>query len=151
VLAALCLSEGLPRNLAVDPRFLSRGSFGEWNRTLQTALTESSDPVLDDWRRILLSPRDDFEKLLDLLGPLWEMLIYRIEPEELHTLSAWRVLGRLRNDFVGHGTFGNQMKRAEYVDFSAIGAVEPTFITANIPMALFKGQDSARRTQPEFL
>lgn len=112
VLADLRDGEGMPAGLASEGRFLGQGSFRDWNKSLQMALAGSVDPTLDVWRRMLLTPRDDFRDLLDSLEALWNLLDYRIEPTEAHTLSAWRVLGHLRNSFIGHGTFGNQMKAA---------------------------------------
>ena len=68
VLTTLRRRGQLPKRIADDPRFLSRGSFSNWNKTLQMALVESTEPALDEWRRLLLAPRHDFPELLNLLG-----------------------------------------------------------------------------------
>jgi hypothetical protein len=146
ILVNLRAAQGLPESIVKDPKFLSRGSFGEWNKVIETAL-EAEHPFLAEWRAKLLIDRSDFPDLLNMLAPLWNLIGNRVAPTKLHTLSAWRVLGLLRNEFIGHGTMGTAMAIAPMQFISALHSyflrTVAQIVKTDLSIALFSGESHA--------
>lgn len=88
------------------------GSTREWNRSLAWYLEHSITPSLASLRSMLLIPREDFDELQNKLEPFWDLLGGKQFPEHTvrHTVGAWDVFRVIRNQTIGHGMVGLQIK-----------------------------------------
>jgi hypothetical protein len=106
-----------------DEPLLRRGSFGDWNRTIELGLQLPVGAPLEALRRLLLAPRDDWDELMKEIAPVMRQVwAGDFQPSARSTLAAWRLLGDLRNALVGHGNVGTAMTLSPRLHLGALHA-----------------------------
>jgi hypothetical protein len=93
-----------------DGTFLKDGQFAAWNKMLEKVLAKQQGVELEGFCTAMLEPQQGFDEDMELLVDYWRFLGTSPRNDKRNLLQAWSAIWFLRNQLLAHGSLGWELQ-----------------------------------------